>query len=126
MKACVATVTYSCDPNKVWLYMANPTLNHWRKDVTDAEISDDGMRVIEKHPDGKQTEVVFSVKEKPRRMSCTFERGRIKGNFTAILLGGGDSTSVECTLEVDGLGLFAKPQKQLEAHLDMLRCALGL
>lgn len=29
MKTCVVTANYSCDPNKVWLYMTKPTLNHW-------------------------------------------------------------------------------------------------
>ena len=42
-----------------------------------------------------------------------------------LLLGGGDSTSVECTLDVNGLGLFAKPAKLLEERLDMLRQTLG-
>ena len=41
------------------------------------------------------------------------------------MLGGGDSTSVECTLDVNGLGLFAKPAKLLEAHFDMLHKTLG-
>ena len=45
--------------------------------------------------------------------------------MTALLLGGGDSTSVECTLDVNGLGLFAKPAKLLEAHFDMLHKTLG-
>ena len=25
MKTCVVTATYGCAPNKVWLYMTNPT-----------------------------------------------------------------------------------------------------
>ena len=41
---------------------------------------------------------------KPRRISCTFTRGKIRGAFTAILLGSADSTSLECTLDVEGLG----------------------
>ena len=44
----------------------------------------------------------------------------------AILMGGGDSTSLECTLDVDGLGLFTKPQKLLDERLEMLRKALGV
>ena len=43
----------------------------------------------------------------------------------ALLLGGGDSTSVECTLDVNGLGLFKKPKKLLEERLEMLRKTLG-
>ena len=46
--------------------------------------------------------------------------------MTAILMGGGDSTSLECTLDVDGLGLFTKPQKLLDERLEMLRKALGV
>ena len=30
MKTCVVTATYGCAPNKVWLYMTNPTLNSGR------------------------------------------------------------------------------------------------
>ena len=45
--------------------------------------------------------------------------------FTALLLGGGDATSVECTLDVNGLGLFAKPEKLLNERLEMLRQTLG-
>lgn len=124
MKTCVVTASYSCDPAKVWLYMTNPTLNHWRSDVKEAEISADGMQVREKNTDGSTTEIVFSRKEKPRCLSCTFANGRVHGSFTAILLGGGNSTSVECTMEVEGMGLFAKPQKKLEERMEMLRKTL--
>ena len=71
------------------------------------------------------TEVQIAEAEKPRRLRCTFTRGKIHGSFTAILLGGGDATSLECTMEVEGMGLFAKPQKGLEERLEMLRKALG-
>ena len=125
MKSCVYTASFSCDPTRVWLYLTNPTLGSWRKDVKSAEISDDGMRVVETAPDGSRTEIHFSVKEKPRRMTCTFVHGKVEGNFTAILLGGGDSTSVECTMEIKGLGLFAKPQKLLEQRMEMLRQILS-
>ena len=43
----------------------------------------------------------------------------------ALLLGGGDSTSVECTLDVNGLGLFTKPAKLMNERLEMLRQTLG-
>ena len=42
-----------------------------------------------------------------------------------LLLGGGDSTSVECTLDVNGLGLFTKPAKLMNERLEMLRQTLG-
>lgn len=125
MKSCVATVTYSSDPNKIWLYLTTPTLNHWCKDVTEASASPDGMQITEKNKDGTTTEIVCSRKEKPRHIDCTFRRGKISGNFTVIFLGGGNSTSLECTLGVEGLGLFAKPKKLLEAYLDQLRVAMG-
>lgn len=125
MKNCVLTYSFSCDPMRVWLYMTNPTLQGWRRDVKSAEISPDGMQVTETAPDGSTTEIVFSVKEKPRRMTCTFTHGRVEGTFTAILLGGGDSTSVECTMQVKGLGLFAKPKKLLEERMQMLAGVLG-
>ena len=67
----------------------------------------------------------ISKLDKPRRISCTFTRGKIRGAFTAILLGSADSTSLECTLDVEGLGLFAKPQKKLEGYLETLRKVLG-
>lgn len=126
MKTCVVTANYSCDTNKVWLYLTKPTLNGWRSDVKDYEESDDGLKGTEHNTDGGTTEIVFSRKEKPRCISCSFRKGRINGTFTAILMGGGDSTSLECTLDVDGLGLFTKPQKLLEERLEMLRKALGV
>ena len=43
----------------------------------------------------------------------------------SLLLGGGDSTSVECTLDVNGLGLFTKPAKLMNERLEMLRQTLG-
>ena len=43
-----------------------------------------------------------------------------------IAAGGGDATSVECTLDVNGLGLFAKPEKLLNERLEMLRQTLGV
>lgn len=126
MKTCVVTANYACDPNKVWLYLTKPTLNGWRKDVKGYEESDDGMRVVEHNTDGTTTELQFSRKEKPRCLSCSFRNGKVNGTFTAILLGGGDSTSLECTMEINGLGLFAKPKKLLEARLQMLKAALGV
>ena len=125
MKSCVYTASFNCDPMRVWLYMTNPTLQGWRRDVKAAELSDDGMRLVETAPDGSTTEIRYSVKEKPRRFSCTFAHGRVQGSFTAILLGGGNSTSVECTLDVKGLGLFAKPKKLLEERMQMLAAVLG-
>lgn len=125
MKNCVMTRTFSCDPSRVWLYMTNPMMNHWRKDVTSADISTDGMQVTETASDGSKTEITFTEKEKPRRMTGSFVHGKVKGSFTVILFGGGDSTSVECTLDVEGLGLFTKPKKLLEARFDMLGQALG-
>ena len=109
----------------VWLYLTKPTLNGWRRDVSSYEESDDGMKAAEKNTDGSETQIVFTRKEKPRCLSCNFQKGKISGTFTALLLGGGDSTSVECTLDVNGLGLFAKPAKLLEAHFDMLHKTLG-
>lgn len=126
MKTCVVTANYACDPNKVWLYLTKPTLNHWRTDVQGYEESDDGLRATEHNADGSTTELAFTRKEKPRCISCNFQKGRVHGSFTAILLGGGDSTSLECTFEAEGLGLFAKPQKDVEARLEMLRKALGV
>lgn len=125
MKNCVVTMSYACPPAKVWLYISNPALNHWRKDVSACEISSDGMEMTLQHTDGAVSKVTYSRKEKPRRMDCTFIRGKIRGNYTVLLLGGGDSTSVECTLDVEGLGLFAKPQKLMNAYFEELRVALG-
>ena len=125
MKTCVVTANYSCETNKVWLYLTKPTLNHWRSDVSEYEESDDGLKGTEHNTDGGTTEIVFTRKEKPRHISCNFCKGKINGTFTAILMGGGDSTSLECTLDVDGLGFFTKPQKLLEERLEMLRKALG-
>lgn len=125
MKSCVVTASYSTTPSKVWLYMTNPNMNHWRTDISSAEISPDGMQITEKGKDGSVMEIRFSELQKPRRMSCTFAKGRVKGSFIAVLLGGGDSTSVECTLQVEGLGLFAKPKKLVEERMEMLRKALG-
>lgn len=126
MKTCVVTANYACDPNKVWLYLTKPTLNGWRKDVKEYEESDDGLRVVEHNIDGSTTELQFSRREKPRCLSCSFRNGKVNGTFTAILLGGGDSTSLECTMEINGLGLFAKPKKLLEDRLQMLKAALGV
>lgn len=125
MKTCVVTANYTCDPNKVWLYLTKPTLNGWRKDVRSYEESDDGMRAVEFHTDGSRVDLTFTRREKPRCLSCNFQKGKVSGTFTAILLGGGDSTSLECTMEVNGLGLFAKPKKLLEERLEMLRITLG-
>ena len=110
MKTCVVTATYGCAPNKVWLYMTNPTLNSWNPTVASAEVDLEGMHIVEKNKDGTTTDIHF---------------GKIRGAFTAILLGSADSTSLECTLDVEGLGLFAKPQKKLEAYLETLRKVLG-
>ena len=111
MKTCVVTATYGCAPNKVWLYMTNPTLNSWNPTVASAEVDLEGMHIVEKNKDGTTTDIHFDKLDKPRRISCTFTRGKIRGAFTAILLGSADSTSLECTLDVEGLGLFAKRRK---------------
>lgn len=125
MKTCVVTASFACDPSKLWLYLTKPTLNGWRKDVRDYEEKDGGLHVIERNTDGSTTELHFTRREKPRCLSCNFQNGKVNGTFTLILLGGGDSTSLECTMEVSGLGLFAKPKKLLEERLNMLRAAVG-
>lgn len=125
MKTCVVTASFACDPSKLWLYLTKPTLNGWRKDVRDYEEKDGGLHVIEHNADGSTTELHFTRREKPRCLSCNFQNGKVNGTFTLILLGGGDSTSLECTMEVSGLGLFAKPKKLLEERLNMLRAAVG-
>ena len=48
MKTCVVTATYGCAPNKVWLYMTNPTLNSWNPTVASAEVDLEGMHIVEK------------------------------------------------------------------------------
>ena len=85
MKSCVVTANYACDPNKVWLYLTKPTLNNWRKDVSGYEESDDGMKATEKNTDGGETQIVFTRKDKPRCLSCSFQKGKISGTFTARL-----------------------------------------
>ena len=87
MKSCVVTANYACDPNKVWLYLTKPTLNGWRRDVSSYEESDDGLKAAEKNTDGSETQIVFTRKEKPRCLSCNFQKGKISGTFTALLLG---------------------------------------
>lgn len=95
MKTCVVTATYGCAPNKVWLYMTNPTLNSWNPTVASAEVDLEGMHIVEKNKDGTTTDIHFDKLDKPRRISCTFTRGKIRGAFTAILLGSADSPSLE-------------------------------
>lgn len=124
MKSCVVTASYSCPPQKVWLYLTNANLNHWRTDISQADISADGTEINEHNKDGSITQIKVTEAEKPRRLRCQFSRGRVHGTFTAILLGGGDATSLECTLEVEGMGLFAKPKKGLEERLAMLSQAV--
>jgi len=126
MKTCVVTANYACDPAKIWLYLTKPTLNGWRKDVREYEESDDGLRIVERNTDGGTTEIRLTRREKSRCMSGSFQKGKVNGTFTIILLGGGDSTSLECTMEINGLGLFAKPKKLLEERLQMLHGALGV
>ena len=93
--------------------------------MSGAEVSPDGAAITERGRDGTVTEVKITESEKARRLRGTFTRGRVRGSFIVILLGGGDATSVECTLSVEGMGLFAKPKKGLEAHFEMLRSAIG-
>ncbi len=81
MKTCVVTATYGCAPNKVWLYMTNPTLNSWNPTVASAEVDLEGMHIVEKNKDGTTTDIHFDKLDKPRRISCTFTRGKIRGAF---------------------------------------------
>ena len=102
------------------------TLSGGQKVWQHTEESDDGLKAAEKNTDGSETQIIFTRKEKPRCLSCNFQKGKISGTFTALLLGGGDATSVECTLDVNGLGLFTKPEKLLNERLEMLRQTLGV
>ena len=74
MKTCVVTANYSCDPNKVWLYLTKPTLNHWRSDVSEYEESDDGLKGVEHNTDGGTTEIVFTRKDKARHLGYLPQR----------------------------------------------------
>ena len=79
MKSCVVTENFACDPMKVWLYLTKPTLNNWCKDVSAYEESSDGMTATEKHTDGSETQITFTRKEKPRCLSCSFQRRMYTG-----------------------------------------------
>ena len=68
MKTCVVTASYNCPPAKVWLYLTNPNLNHWRTDLNEAEIDPDGAHMKEKNKDGSVTEIQILESEKPRRL----------------------------------------------------------
>ncbi len=125
MKSCVLTANYECDAAKVWLYLTNPVLNHWRTDITETEIDPEGVRRTDTHKDGSKTQITYTRREKPRAVSCTFSHGRQTGTFTAILLGGQGNASLECTFEIDGLGMFDKAHKHLQPVLDMLEKALA-
>lgn len=76
MKTCVVTANYSCDPNKVWLYLTKPTLNHWRSDVSEYEESDDGLKGVEHNTDGGTTEIVFTARTRPATSAATSARER--------------------------------------------------
>lgn len=125
MKSCVVTASFGCSPNKIWLYLTNPTLNHWNPNIADADVDLDSMKMSIKKTNGSVINVTFNELEKARKMSCNFSCGRIKGTFTAILFGSGDTSSVECTMDVSGMGLFAKPGKQLNEFFATLRKAIG-
>lgn len=125
MKSCVMTENFACDPNRLWLYLSKPTLNNWCTGVTGYEESADGMQAKETNRDGSVNVIVYTRREKGRCMSGSFRNGRKNGNFTVILLGGGDSTSLECTVEMNGLGLFGKPQKLLQTRMELLHKAIG-
>ncbi len=120
MKSCVLTADLNCPPSLVWQYLTRPTLNHWRTDIAEVETDPDGMTERQKHTDGSTTQVRYTRREKDRAVSCDFTHGRQNGHFTAILLGG-STTSLECTFEIDGIGLFGKAHKQLQPVLDMLK-----
>lgn len=126
MKSCVVTKNFACDPSKVWLYLSKPALNHWCAEVERYEESSDGMQATEYHKGGTEVKLTFTRKEKNRCMSGSFAGGKVRGTFTVLLLGGGDSTSVECTVEIEGLGLFAKANKPVDARLEQLRKAVGV
>ena len=87
MKNCVVTASYSCPPQKVWLYLTNPNLNHWRTDLSGAEVASDGSSITEHTKDGGVIEVKVLESEKARRLRCSFTHGRVHGTFIAILLG---------------------------------------
>ena len=133
MKTCVVTATYGCAPNKVWLYMTNPTLNSWNPTVASAEVDLEGMHIVEKNKDGTTSKfekrgAAVEVPEWDASKCLQCNQCALVCPHAAIrpiLLGSADSTSLECTLDVEGLGLFAKPKKKLEEYLETLRKVLG-
>lgn len=124
MKSCVLTESFSCDANRVWLYLTNASLGSWRTDVKSIELSADGMQETQALKNGGAVAVQYTEKEKPRRLCGTFTCGRQRGSFTFILLGGRGDTSLECTFSIDGIGFMGKAQKHLQPVLDMLRAVL--
>lgn len=117
MKSCVVTENFACDPMKVWLYLSKPTLNNWCKDVSAYEESSDGMTATEKHTDGSETQITFTRKEKPRCLSCSFQRGKISGSFTALLLGGGDSHQCRMYTGCERAGAFCQARQAVGGTL---------
>ena len=126
MKTCVVTATYGCAPNKVWLYMTNPTLNSWNPAVASAEVDLEGMHIVEKkNKDGTTTDIHFDKRISPARISCTFTRGKIRGAFTAILLGSADSTSLNARWMWKVLVCSPSRRKSWKSITKTLRKVLG-
>lgn len=124
MKSCVLTANYPCDTSKVWLYLTKPDLAHWRTDLKSVEVSSDGMQAVQTCNDGSKVQVNYTRKEQNRALSCEYVHGRQRGTFTAILLGGGSASSLECSFTIDGVGPFDKAHKHLQPVLDMLQKVL--
>ncbi len=76
MKTCVVTANYSCDPNKVWLYLTKPTLNHWRSDVSEYEESDDGLKGVEHNTDAARPKSFLPARTRPATSAATSARER--------------------------------------------------
>ena len=119
MKSCVVTANYACDPNKVWLYLTKPTLNGWRRDVSSYEESDDGLKAAEKNTDGSETQIVFTRKEKPRCLSCNFQKGKISMGATHENEMGFDLTVDQALLnqmETEALAAYGKGAVKFEKY----------
>ena len=109
MKTCVVTATYGCAPNKVWLYMTNPTLNSWNPTVASAEVELEGMHIVEKNKDGTTTDIHFDKLDKlhfyPRQDPRRFYRhpaGQRRFHQPGMHAGCGRSWSVRQAAEKAG------------------------
>lgn len=117
---------FRCNVKKVWDKVVSLEDYVWRSDLERIEVLGDGT-FAEYTRAGFRTTFAVTVRDEHKRYELDMENENMKGHWTGIFSGTGDSASIDFTEEVTAKKILMKPfvgaylKKQQRTYIEDLR-----